>query len=226
MTVTFQLIMPTTAPRWRPSPQALARPSERAAEVVANIDAILAAVGTRAASRRAIADIDAALRTRRSVEWRSTATETVAVDRAARIVRVVAVPYEAPAAVPFRGTIWREVFSRGAFDGIQSRTNTTIRVNRDHDRTRTVGKVIQFDPADPRGLIAEIQIARTPLGDETLALAEEDCLSASVAFMVPGGGEQLDHNARLRRIVRATLDHVALVENPAYVGASVLSAVS
>jgi len=36
-----------------------------------------------------------------------------------------------------------------------------------------------------QGLIGEISIAATLLGDDTLALCAEDCLSASVTFSVP-----------------------------------------
>jgi phage head maturation protease len=134
----------------------------------------------------------------------------------------LAVPYESPALVVFRGGTWLETFSRNAFIGI-GHTGKTVRVNRDHDRSRTCGKVIRFDPNDERGLITEIRIARTVLGDETLALAADDCLSASVGFGVPAGGEQLDTRARTRRINRAILDHVSLVADPAYVGADILA---
>jgi phage head maturation protease len=215
----FQILTQWDRPRY-PGP-ALALPSERAASAIADIDAALEADTSQLAAD-AIACINAALG-RVRIEWRSAATETVGVDRAARVIAVIAVPWDSPASVPFRGQTWKETFVRGAFDGIDS-SGTGVRVNRDHDRSRTIGKVIHFDPHDTRGLIAEIQIARTALGDESLALAEEDCLSASVAFMVPAGGEQLDHRTRSRRIVRATLDHVALTADPAYEGAAVLSA--
>lgn len=185
----------------------MSRSSQRAADAIEALDA---AIGIR--------------RGRGAVEWRSGATETVGVDEIARTIRVVAVPWEQETQVPFRGGIWTEIFTRGAFDGLRS-TQSVVRVNRGHDFGRTVGKATSFDPGDPRGLIAELQIARTPLGDETLALAAEDCLSPSVAFMVPAGGMHLDTRARFRRINRAQLDHIGLVENPAYQGASVLSAV-
>jgi phage head maturation protease len=163
----------------------------------------------------------AAMRPRALVECRSAAAETVNVDRSSRTVTVVAVPFESPTAVMFRGAIWTETFAAGAFQGIG--TERPVRANRDHDRGCTCGGVVRFDAVDPRGLVAEIRIARTPLGDETLALATDDCLSASVAFGVPTGGELLDHRARTRRITRAVLDHVSLVSDPAYAGASVLA---
>ena len=63
-----------------------------------------------------------------------------------------------------------------------------------------------------QGLIGEISIAATLLGDDTLALCAEDCLSASVAFSVPHNGERLDTRARLRRVLHqphvfATIHH-------------------
>lgn len=188
----------------------------------------LAHIHARAAATQAeqsIAAIDAVLGSRRqTVECRSAAMvlPIVDVNSSTRTVTCIAVPYESPATVVFRGQAWAEVFTRGAFTGIAQHTST-IRVNRDHDITRPVGGVVRFDTDDWRGLITEMVIARTQLGDETLALAAEDCLSASVGFAVSPGGEQLDYRAKLRRVTRATLVHVALVANPAYTGASVLA---
>jgi phage head maturation protease len=205
-----------------PRPLASIRPSmehvgvqERAARVMAEVNRLL--------NRAALAEIDAALARFPTIECRSAATtETVAVDRSTRVVEILVVPYEEPTSVVFRGQTWTEVFSRSAFNDVEASTHT-IRVNRDHDRTRTVGRVLTFDPADRRGLVARIQIANTVLGDETLALAGDDCLSCSVGFRVAPGGEVLDHRSRLRRINRAIIDHVALTSDPAYLGAAVLA---
>ncbi|WCS20144.1 HK97 family phage prohead protease [Mycobacterium marinum] len=142
------------------------------------------------------------------------------VDTRSRIITVIAVPYESPAEVAWRSEIWTEIFSRGAFTGVEPQAGR-IRVNRDHNRSRTVGKVVRFDPNAQAGLIADIRIAPTALGDETLALAADDCLSASVGFAVPAGGARVDKRTMTRRINTAILDHVALVESPAYAGASV-----
>ena len=155
-----------------------------------------------------------------AVEYRSAAAT---VDHDRRLITIIAAPYEQEAVVMYRGRMWREVFTRNAFNGIEQRANK-IRVNRDHDRgRRTIGKVVRFDPHHRPGLLTEIRVAKTILGDESLALASEDMLSASVGFSVPAGGEQLDHHQRIRRITTAVLDHIALVENPAYEGASVLA---
>ena len=73
------------------------------------------------------------------------------------------------------------------------------------------------------GLVTALKIAKTPLGDETLALAEEGMVRASVGFGVRLRDQLLDRNTMSRRIRKAFIDHIALVESPAYVGAEVLS---
>lgn len=144
------------------------------------------------------------------------------VDFAHRTITVIAVPYEQPAPVPYRGEVWSEIFERGSFDGIEKRPNR-VRSNRDHDKSRTVGKVVSFYPGRDEGLVAEVRIGQTPLGDETLQLASEDMLSASIGFGVMNSDQVLDRAARERRIRRAYLDHLSFVESPAYDGARVLS---
>lgn len=144
----------------------------------------------------------------------------VGVNFAQRTVEVIAVPYNEEALIEYRGEMWRESFLPGAFDNIEKRPNR-VRANRDHDKTRTVGKVIAFYPSREEGLIAEIRIGHTQVGDETLALANEDMLSPSAGFGVPGSGQILDRP--FRRITKAYLDHIAFVESPAYQGARVVS---
>lgn len=197
---------PVEQPSPPPAPPVHIRAGEaaaRAAEVIAEIDRTLATIGPR------------------TVECRSSAIDTLDVDQNTRIIRLIAVPYEESTSVVLHGQMWSEVFTAGAFGGVERRANP-IRVNRGHDKTRTVGRVISFDAGNPRGRIAEIRIAKTQLGDETLTLAAEDCLSASVAFSIPAGGAQHDHQRRHRRVNRAELDHVSLVESPAYAGAGIL----
>lgn len=142
-------------------------------------------------------------------------TEVLGVDLAQRVVTLVVVPFDEPAWVEEGGELFRETFARGAFDETVDLKPSGVRVNRDHDRTRTVGKVIAFRPNDFRGLVADIQIAKTALGDETLALAAEGCLSASIGAAVRRGDVLVDRSARTRRVTRAYVDHVALVESPA-----------
>lgn len=144
------------------------------------------------------------------------------VDFSQRIITVIAVPYEQETFVPYRGETWGETIARGAFDGVLDKPHR-IRANRDHDKTRTVGKVVQFHRDRTDGLVSDIRIAKTPLGDETLALADEDCLGASVGGAVLPRDLSLDRSNKTRRVNRAFLDHIAFVEDPAYQGAKVLA---
>jgi phage head maturation protease len=139
-----------------------------------------------------------------------------------RIIEVIAAPYGETALVEYRGELWNESFDRHAFDGIEKQPNR-VRANRDHDRQRTVGKVINFWPSGSEGLVAAVRIAQTPLGDETLALADEDCLGASVGFAAQRRDQVFDKVRRTRHIVKAFLDHLAFVPDPAYAGAGVLN---
>jgi HK97 family phage prohead protease len=153
------------------------------------------------------------------LEYR-TATQT-SVNYAKRLVELVVLPYETETVVEHRGRMVREVISRGAFDGIERRANR-VRVNRDHDVTRTVGRALSFYPSRDEGLVAELRIAQTELGDETLALADEGILDASAGFMpMPDGETWPDRN--LRRVEKAWLAHIAMTPDPAYETARVLS---
>lgn len=158
------------------------------------------------------------------VEFRSSAV--AGVNFAQRIIEVIAAPYEETAPVEYRGEIWNELFERGAWSGVEAQLAeqpNRVKANRDHDRQRTIGKAISVWPSRAEGLVAAVKVAKTPLGDETLALADEDCLGASVGFAVPGSGQKLDKRSRIRRIKQAFLDHLAFVPDPAYQGAGVLN---
>jgi phage head maturation protease len=158
-----------------------------------------------------------------SIEIRSTAgTEVGDVNWKDRIITVLAVPYEEPAPIVYRGQEWSELFSRSAFDGIEKRP-TRVRVNREHKKGDTVGKAVAFDPSETRGLVAELKIAKTLRGDETLALADDDCLGPSIGFGLLRQSDQVfDRRSMQRRINTAWIDHIGMVEDPAYTGAGVL----
>jgi HK97 family phage prohead protease len=153
------------------------------------------------------------------VEFRS--ASLVGVNFPERTVEMIVVPYEESATVEYRGELWEETFLRGAFDGVEKRTDR-IPVNRDHDNTRLTGAAIALHPSRFEGLVGEIRIADTPLGHETLALANEDMVSGSVGFGVMGSGQDISERP-YRRIKRAFLDHIAFVAAPAYAGARVLA---
>jgi phage head maturation protease len=95
-------------------------------------------------------------------------------------------------------------------------------VNRDHRADRTVGRAVALHPSREEGLVAEVRIARTELGDETLALADEGCLDASAGFLPMPGGEEWQGRNRVR-IRKGWLGHIAMTPDPAYVDANVLA---
>jgi phage head maturation protease len=149
-----------------------------------------------------------------------------------RIVTVIAMPYEQPTVIHERARSYTEIVTHGAFDGIQRRERA-IKVNRDHAWDKPVGKIVGLHPTRREGLVAEIRISPTPLGDESLALADDNVLDASAGFrlMREDGGkgpvypdaEVWDENRTIRRLNKLWLDHLALTPDPAYPGATVLS---
>lgn len=138
-----------------------------------------------------------------------------------RIIEMVAVPYEMPTAIVRRGELITETVARGAFAGVDGRANR-VKVNREHDLSRTVGRAAALHPSREVGLVAELRIARTPLGDETLELCACGALDASVGFAPMPGGEQWTDSRQHRRITSAWLGHIALVPDPAYDSANVI----
>jgi len=138
-----------------------------------------------------------------------------------RTIELVVMPYEQEAFVAYQDRMVTEVVSAGAFDGIERRANR-IRVNRDHDLTRTVGRAIALHPSRIEGLVAELRISSTPLGDETLQLADDEILDASAGFLPMPGGEVWETRSR-RRLNKCWLGHIAMTPDPAYLGANVLA---
>jgi len=147
---------------------------------------------------------------------------TLGVSFPERTIELVAMPYNVEALVPINGRMVRESIAPGAFDGIERRPNR-VRVNRDHQRERTCGKTIAFYPSREEGLVAEVYISRTPLGDETLALADEGILDASAGYLPMAGGEQWSDGRTRVRMTRCWLGHIALTPDPAYESARVLA---
>jgi phage head maturation protease len=155
------------------------------------------------------------IRPRSPVEFRSVTEFEVRTSE--RIIELVAIPYDEDAAVMVRGRAVVESVAAGAFEGVERRANR-VKVNRDHDYQRTIGRAIGLFPSRTEGLVAELRIAPTALGDETLALAEDHALEASVGFAAMPGGESWLENRSRRRITRAFLDHIAMVPEGAYEG--------
>jgi len=126
-----------------------------------------------------------------------------------------------------------EICSRGAYGNVQNNTRK-ITVNRDHHRGLLVGKTLALHPSREEGLVAELSISRTELGEETLVLADDGILDASAGFELlrqgPNGrgpvysdAETWERGRSLRRLNRIKLDHIALVPDPAYEDARVLA---
>jgi HK97 family phage prohead protease len=146
-----------------------------------------------------------------------------------RTVTVVVTPYETPATIQTSRGPFTEVVTRGAYDGVQRRTGS-IRANRDHNWERLAGRVTQLHPDRPEGLVAEVRMSRTTIGDETLELCADDVLACSAGFglmrdaagKVKPGAEQWSQNRTVRRLNELWLDHVSFVPNPAYETATVL----
>jgi HK97 family phage prohead protease len=143
-----------------------------------------------------------------------------------RLVEVVVSPYEEPALVEYRGRMVSETIARGAYNGIQRRAGSNgVRANRDHDITRPCGKVIAFHPSRDEGLVAEIKMSKTQLGDETLELCDDGVLGVSAGYLPKNpltDSEQWQGRNRVR-ILKAWLGHVAFTAEPAYEGARVLA---
>jgi HK97 family phage prohead protease len=154
------------------------------------------------------------------LEYRSSQVASVSFPE--RSVELIVMPYETEATVVHQRRIVQEIVSRGAFDGIERRANR-IRVNRDHDVRRTIGRAVALHPSRQEGLVAELRIAKTELGDETLALAEDGILDASAGFGVMDGGEVWERNRELRRLTKLWLAHIAMTPEPAYETANVLA---
>jgi HK97 family phage prohead protease len=139
-----------------------------------------------------------------------------------RMIDVMAAPWDEPAQVSWRGQTWREIFLRGAFD---EAVNNAVRipVNREHVYGDTVGRVVRLRNAD-NGLLATVKVAKTPRGDDTLQLASEGVLSPSVGWFAQKMSDViLDKRSMVRRVRRAFLEHMAMVEVPAFRSAHTVS---
>jgi hypothetical protein len=139
-----------------------------------------------------------------------------------RLITLVAVPWDIEAEVEWRGEVWNEVQRRGAYDGIQDHAGR-VRVNREHKIGKTVGRLVFADPWAEDGFITRAKISETDRGNDTLGLAEDDAISGSVGYYINDPADvRLNRRTKLREVVRAWLDHLALVESPTWPQAKVL----
>lgn len=150
-------------------------------------------------------------------EYRRAATE-LDVNTSQRIIELVAAPYDVETPVEFppnSGRVVIEQIDRAAFRGVEARPNR-VKGNREHDVFRTFGKCVALHPSRTEGLVAEIRASRTPLGDETLELARDGVLEASVSMGVKPTGQVWAENRTRRRVTDAWLFHIALCAEGAY----------
>lgn len=169
--------------------------------------------------------------TEQPVETRSGVDHQVAeVNFPKRIVTCIAMPYEQPAEIHEHGRSYLEVVSREAFNGSEKRAGGQIRVNRDHDWENLCGKIVGIHPSRREGLVTDVKIFGTDIGERTLVECDEGGLDASVGFQlllrkdgrVYDDAEVWERNRTVRRLNRLWLDHLAFVPNPAH-DTSVLS---
>jgi phage head maturation protease len=166
------------------------------------------------------------------------AAEVASVSYPQRLVTLVVMPYETETTIVEGGREFVEVVTRGAFDGIQvkngHRLARIVPLNRDHQETRTIGQATAFHPDRPEGLVADVHISRTVLGEETLELANDGVLGASAGFALlrkngrtgpPVPDAEVWETRSRRRLNRLYLDHIALTPTPAYAGATPVLAV-
>jgi HK97 family phage prohead protease len=160
---------------------------------------------------------------RAPLEFRLASAGVLDVRFAERIIETVVMPYDIDTSVLLNSGRWiTESVAPGSFEGVERRANR-IKVNRDHDIGRTVGRVVALHPSRSEGLVGELRIGRSALGDETLEYASDGILDCSAGFApFPGGEQWLEQRSR-RRITKAYLGHVALVPEPAYESANVLA---
>jgi len=153
------------------------------------------------------------------------------VDFPGRTIELVVMPYEKPTMISAAGKTFTEIVSRGAFDGVEQRTSQ-VKVNRGHVLDAVVGKTLALHPSREEGLVAELRISRTELGEETLVLADDGILDASAGFALmrrDGRTGPVKENAEVwesrdrRRLNHLFLHHIAMTPDPAYEDAKVLA---
>jgi HK97 family phage prohead protease len=130
-------------------------------------------------------------------------------------------PWEVEARVVDRGRLVTETFQRGAFAGTDpARVPLTATHPRDAG-TLPIGVTVELEERAEAAWGAW-HVSDTLLGNEVLALARDGVpLGLSIGFAeVPGGSRWSADRQRVTR-TRAELDHVAVVRQPAFVGAGI-----
>jgi phage head maturation protease len=131
-------------------------------------------------------------------------------------------PWGVEARVVDRGRLVTETFTRGALEGTDPARVPLTALHPKDAGTLPIGVTVELeDRADAAW--GAWHVSKTMIGDEVLELAADGVpLGLSIGFAeVPGGSRWSPDRQRVTR-TRATLDHVAVVRVPAYVGAGVV----
>lgn len=76
-----------------------------------------------------------------------------------RVIEMVVMPYDTDGGALVHGRPVVESCAPGAFDGCERRANR-VKVNRDHDPLRTVGRASSLHPSNAEGLVAQLRSRR------------------------------------------------------------------
>jgi HK97 family phage prohead protease len=141
-----------------------------------------------------------------------------------RMIELIVMPYESPGEVEHRGRLITEVVSRGAFANINA-SRRRISVNRDHLIPEVIGKAVALHPSRQEGLVAEIKISGSDIGERSLIQASEGLLDASAGFMLKRNRPDAEvwETRNRRRLNHLWLHHIALTPDPVYEDARVLA---
>jgi uncharacterized protein len=131
-------------------------------------------------------------------------------------------PWGVSARVLDRGRLVTETFARGALADVDPARVPLTATHPKDAGTLHIGVTLELRD-EPDALHGAWRVSDTTIGNEVLALARDRVpLGLSVGFAeVPGGNRWSADRQRVTR-TRATLDHIAIVRTPAYVGAGVV----
>jgi HK97 family phage portal protein/HK97 family phage prohead protease len=134
---------------------------------------------------------------------------SVLVDRGARTITGLAVPYNVASKLKY-GRRWSFDANSLLLRDPVSKTKLLVQ----HDRAQAVGKVLEFTQT-PDGLIVTFQVARGPAGDHALTMAEDgiwDGLSPGLG----DGGTYTECSDGTLRPVGVPLAEISLTPDPAF----------
>jgi HK97 family phage prohead protease len=146
------------------------------------------------------------------------------VDPTRRLIDLRVVRYDTPYDVEDWMGAYAETYVRGVFDDSlePDRKYRAIKLTRDHSPARVVGRMIGYQD-DGRELLATLSVSRTVLGDETLELARDEVLAASLGAQLVDGGSLWSDDHKAVRHERLRLREIALTPFPALDDAGVLA---